>query len=98
MPLFLLNKKFSHRRDGVSPPNAIAAAEVGLSFFDWMKGGFPAMIVLLLVAIAILYLLFRPELKGTFEMNSEQVDWDKGKDDAWRPVFEYRLYCRFNRF
>ncbi|MDF7783775.1 anion permease, partial [Klebsiella pneumoniae] len=89
---------FSHRRDGVSPPNAIAAAEVGLSFFDWMKCGFPAMIVLLLVAIAILYLLFRPELKGTFEMTSEQVDWDKGKDDAWRPVFEYRLYCRFNRF
>lgn len=81
-----------------SPPNAIAAAEVGLSFFDWMKCGFPAMIVLLLVAIAILYLLFRPELKGTFEMTSEQVDWDKGKDDAWRPVFEYRLYCRFNRF
>lgn len=63
-----------------------------------MKGGFPAMIVLLLVAIAILYLLFRPELKGTFEMTSEQVDWDKDKDDAWRPVFEYRLYCRFNRF
>ena len=56
------------------------------------------MIVLLLVAIAILYLLFRPELKGTFEMTSEQVDWDKGIDDAWRPVFEYRLYCRFNRF
>lgn len=81
-----------------SPPNAIAAAEVGLSFFDWMKFGFPAMIVLLPVAIAILYLVFRPELKGTFETNSEQVDWDKGKDDAWRPVFEYRLYCRFNRF
>ncbi|BFO31270.1 SLC13 family permease [Klebsiella pasteurii] len=62
-----------------SPPNAIAAAEVGLSFFDWMKFGFPAMIVLLPVAIAILYLVFRPELKGTFETNSEQVDWDKGK-------------------
>ncbi|MBZ7490751.1 SLC13 family permease, partial [Klebsiella michiganensis] len=52
-----------------SPPNAIAAAEVGLSFFDWMKFGFPAMIVLLPVAIAILYLVFRPELKGTFETN-----------------------------
>lgn len=37
------------------------------------------MIVLLLVAIAILYLLFRPELKGTFEMTSEQVDWIKAK-------------------
>lgn len=44
-----------------------------------MKFGFPAMIVLLPVAIAILYLVFRPELKGTFETNTEQVDWDKGK-------------------
>lgn len=62
-----------------SPPNAIAAAEVGLSFIDWMKFGFPAMVILLPVAIAILYVVFKPELKGTFELNTEQVDWDKGK-------------------
>lgn len=62
-----------------SPPNAIAAAEVGLSFIDWMKFGFPAMLVLLPLAIAILYIVFRPELKGTFELSNEQVNWDKGK-------------------
>ncbi|EDJ9408062.1 Anion transporter [Salmonella enterica] len=62
-----------------SPPNAIAAAEVGLSFIEWMKFGFPAMLILLPLAIAILYIVFRPELKGTFELNTEQVNWDKGK-------------------
>ncbi|HFO2019355.1 TPA: hypothetical protein ACHJB3_002105 [Klebsiella pneumoniae] len=98
MPLFLLNKKIFSSAGWRQSTECDCRRRGGLSFFDWMKGGFPAMIVLLLVAIAILYLLFRPELKGTFEMTSEQVDWDKGKDDAWRPVFEYRLYCRFNRF
>ena len=62
-----------------SPPNAIAAAEVGLSFIDWMKFGFPAMIVLLPVALAVLYLVFRPQLTGHFELNHEPVKWDKGK-------------------
>lgn len=62
-----------------SPPNAIAAAEVGLSFFDWMKFGVPAMVVLLPVAIVILYFVFRPDLKGHFDLNHEPVNWDKGK-------------------
>lgn len=62
-----------------SPPNAIAAAEAGLSFMDWMRFGFPAMLLLLPIAIAILYMVFRPELKGTFELNEEPVHWDKGK-------------------
>lgn len=62
-----------------SPPNAIAAAEVGLSFMDWMKFGFPAMLVLLPAAIAVLYVVFKPDLKGHFELNVEPVNWDKGK-------------------
>ena len=62
-----------------SPPNAIAAAEAGLSFIDWMTFGFPAMMVLLPTAIAILYVVFRPELNGTFELSAEPVHWDKGK-------------------
>lgn len=62
-----------------SPPNAIAAAEVGLSFMDWMKFGFPAMLVLLPAAIAVLYVVFKPDLKGHFELSVEPVKWDKGK-------------------
>ncbi|MDW6005021.1 SLC13 family permease [Vibrio mangrovi] len=62
-----------------SPPNAIAAAEVGLTFTDWMKFGLPTTVVLLPVAIVILYVLLKPDLSGHFELNHDPVDWDKGK-------------------
>ncbi|QMV16229.1 SLC13 family permease [Vibrio spartinae] len=62
-----------------SPPNAIAAAQVGLTFIDWMKFGLPTTVVMLPVMIGILYLLLKPDLSGHFELNHEPVDWDKGK-------------------
>ncbi|MDW6094466.1 SLC13 family permease [Vibrio rhizosphaerae] len=62
-----------------SPPNAIAAAQVGLTFIDWMKFGLPTSIAMLPVMIVILYLLLKPDLSGHFELNHEPVDWDKGK-------------------
>ncbi|GLT16850.1 NadC family protein [Vibrio zhanjiangensis] len=62
-----------------SPPNAIAAAEVGLSFTDWMSYGLPTAIVLLPVAIAVLFLVLKPNLSGRFELNHAPVTWDKGK-------------------
>lgn len=62
-----------------SPPNAIAAAEVGLSFTEWMKFGLPTSIILLPIAIAVLYFVLKPDLKGQFELNHDAVHWDKGK-------------------
>jgi len=62
-----------------SPPNAIAAAEVGLTFTEWMAFGLPVAIVLLPIAILILYLMLKPNLSGQFELNHEPIDWDKGK-------------------
>jgi len=62
-----------------SPPNAIAAAEVGLTFTEWMAFGVPASLVLLPTAIALLYFVLKPDLKGHFEINYEPVNWDKGK-------------------
>lgn len=62
-----------------SPPNAIAAAEVGLSFTDWMKFGLPTAMMMLPMAIAILYFLLKPTLNGTFELDRAPVNWDKGK-------------------
>ncbi|MGR5470103.1 SLC13 family permease, partial [Vibrio astriarenae] len=38
-----------------SPPNAIAAAEVGLNFTDWMKLGLPISLMLLPIAVLVLY-------------------------------------------
>ncbi|NOI27128.1 SLC13 family permease [Vibrio coralliilyticus] len=62
-----------------SPPNAIAAAEVGLSFTDWMSFGLPTAIILLPIAVAVLFMVLKPDLKGQFELNNEPVNWDKGK-------------------
>ena len=62
-----------------SPPNAIAAAEVGLTFTEWMAYGVPAAAILLPLAIFILYSVLKPDLNGLFELNHEPVHWDKGK-------------------
>ncbi|MFA0724663.1 SLC13 family permease, partial [Vibrio sp. 10N.222.49.E5] len=40
-----------------SPPNAIAAAEVGLSFTEWMALGLPISMILLPIAMIILYVM-----------------------------------------
>ncbi|WP_162048328.1 SLC13 family permease [Vibrio taketomensis] len=62
-----------------SPPNAIAAAEVGLTFTEWMSFGLPMATLLLPIAIAVLYFLLKPDLNGDFELNTAPVNWDKGK-------------------
>jgi sodium-dependent dicarboxylate transporter 2/3/5 len=62
-----------------SPPNAIAAAEVGLSFTEWMSFGLPTALIMMPMMIAILYFVLKPDLNGQFELNAEPVDWDKGK-------------------
>ncbi|WP_162064300.1 SLC13 family permease [Vibrio taketomensis] len=62
-----------------SPPNAIAAAEVGLTFTEWMSFGLPMAALLLPIAIAVLYFLLKPDLNGDFELNTAPVNWDKGK-------------------
>ncbi|MFA0698809.1 SLC13 family permease, partial [Vibrio sp. 10N.222.49.C9] len=52
-----------------SPPNAIAAAEVGLTFTEWMAFGIPAAVIMLPLAVATLYFVLKPNLEGTFELN-----------------------------
>nr|WP_067296673.1 DASS family sodium-coupled anion symporter [Marinobacterium profundum] len=59
-----------------SPPNAIAAAEVGLSFSDWMALGLPITLILLPLTIAILYVLFRPRLNQRIEPEQESIAWN----------------------
>ncbi|MEZ9232390.1 DASS family sodium-coupled anion symporter [Vibrio amylolyticus] len=62
-----------------SPPNAIAAVEVGLTFTEWMAFGLPAAMILLPLAILVLYFVVKPDLQGEFELNRQAVEWDKGK-------------------
>jgi sodium-dependent dicarboxylate transporter 2/3/5 len=49
-----------------SPPNAIAAAEVGLSFAEWLSFGLPVVVLSLPLMIVVLWALLRPELNHRF--------------------------------
>ena len=58
-----------------SPPNAIAAAQMNLSFLDWMKFGLPVTLILLPCAIALLFITLRPRLNHRFETRSQPFQW-----------------------
>ena len=62
-----------------SPPNAIAAAEVGLSFTEWMALGLPITMILLPVAMIILYVMTKPKLDHKFELDHAPVEWTNSK-------------------
>ncbi|ELB2851634.1 DASS family sodium-coupled anion symporter [Vibrio alginolyticus] len=62
-----------------SPPNAIAAAEVGLSFTEWMKFGVPISLVLMPIAILVLYTMTKPDLGHKFDLDHQPVEWTNGK-------------------
>ncbi|HHX8490846.1 SLC13 family permease [Vibrio antiquarius] len=62
-----------------SPPNAIAAAEVGLSFTEWMKLGVPISLVLMPIAILVLYTMTKPDLSHKFDLDHKPVEWTNGK-------------------
>lgn len=53
-----------------SPPNGIAAKQIGVTFSEWMKIGIPAVVILLPAMVATLWLFFRPtnlEMEGRIE-------------------------------
>jgi sodium-dependent dicarboxylate transporter 2/3/5 len=47
-----------------SPPNAIAAANAGMTFLEWMKIGLPAVLVMFPLMLIILWLVFRPGVQN----------------------------------
>ncbi|MCZ4339591.1 SLC13 family permease [Shewanella colwelliana] len=58
-----------------SPPNAIAAAQVGLSFADWLEFGLITVALMLPAMLIALYLYLKPNLNVvcTFPQNKEQL-------------------------
>lgn len=59
-----------------SPPNAIAASQLHLSFADWLKYGLPMMLLLFPIIIGWLYIIFRPRLNLRFDVQFEQMKMD----------------------
>ncbi|HDU8581486.1 TPA: DASS family sodium-coupled anion symporter [Morganella morganii] len=58
-----------------SPPNIIAANQLGMDFFTWMKYGIPMVLILMPIMFGIMYLMLRPKLGARFEIEVEQVQW-----------------------
>lgn len=62
-----------------SPPNAIAAAQAGIGFAEWMRFGVPLVLLLLPLMVAVLYLMLRPRLGGRLKLADEPFDWTPGR-------------------
>ena len=65
-----------------SPPNAIAAAQAGIGFAEWMRFGIPLVVVLLPLMAAVLWLALRPALGGSIELPADDSDndgWTSGR-------------------
>ncbi|MBD4684490.1 SLC13/DASS family transporter, partial [Xanthomonas citri pv. citri] len=52
-----------------SPPNAIVASQLHLTFADWMSYGLPIMIVLMPLMLGTLYIVFKPRFNVQFEQS-----------------------------
>ncbi|PHM25752.1 SLC13 family permease [Xenorhabdus budapestensis] len=59
-----------------SPPNAIAAAQLGMDFITWMKYGVPMVIILLPVMVMLMYIMLRPNLNHKFDLELEHLEWN----------------------
>lgn len=64
-----------------SPPNAIAAAQAGISFMGWMAMGLPLVLVLMPLMIGVLALVLRPSLSGQVRMarQADTFEWTPGR-------------------
>ncbi|WP_439114682.1 SLC13 family permease [Hydrogenophaga sp.] len=58
-----------------SPPNAIAAAQAGMGFADWMRLGLPMVALLMPLMLGVLYLMLRPTLGGRIELAPQAFAW-----------------------
>ncbi|AGO16746.1 DASS family sodium-coupled anion symporter [Glaesserella parasuis] len=60
-----------------SPPNAIVASQLNLTFADWLKYGLPIMFILMPLMIATLYVVFKPKFDVTFEHSFEKIELNR---------------------
>lgn len=63
-----------------SPPNAIVASQLDLTFAQWMRYGIPMVIILLPIMIGVLYFVFKPKLDQKFTHDLEKINMNP---DRW---------------
>lgn len=62
-----------------SPPNAIAAAQAGIGFAEWMRLGLPMVALLMPLMVGVLYLMLRPRLGGRMVMAQQTFAWTRAR-------------------
>lgn len=75
-----------------SPPNAIAASQLKLTFSDWLWFGLPIMIILLPLMIASLHVVFKPNLNIKIEQNFEKIEMN-GQRATTLAIFLVTALC-----
>ncbi|MDG2939005.1 DASS family sodium-coupled anion symporter [Bisgaard Taxon 10/6] len=75
-----------------SPPNAIVASQLHLTFSDWLWYGLPIMIILMPLMIGALFIVFKPRLNFRFEQKFEQVEMNAHR---WKTllIFTFVALC-----
>jgi len=76
-----------------SPPNAITAANLGLSFSEWLAIGIPFMLILLPIMMIVLYVKLRPkfpDMATIHTMKTEDVFSNK-KSYAVAAIFGFTI-------
>jgi len=61
-----------------SPPNAIAASLMGLSFRDWLSWGVPMFLLMFPIMVLLLYLMFRPDFSGSLRLSYQPQAMGRG--------------------
>ncbi|QOR00797.1 DASS family sodium-coupled anion symporter [Campylobacter sp. 2014D-0216] len=57
-----------------TPPNAIVATQLHISFAQWLKYGIPIVLVFLPVMILILYMMFKPKFNLQVDLHTEHIE------------------------
>lgn len=60
-----------------SPPNAIAASQLNISFSEWLMYGIPVFLLLFPLMIGLLYITFRPKFDKSFEFKFEAIKMNR---------------------
>ena len=60
-----------------SPPNAIVASNLHLTFSDWLWYGLPIMLILMPLMIGTLWIVFKPKLNIKFEQSFEKIEMNQ---------------------
>ena len=60
-----------------SPPNAIVASQLHLTFADWIKYGLPIMLILMPLMVGTLYVVFKPKFNISFDQQFEKIELNR---------------------